>query len=100
MAQLLVSRYVWQEPVREAAQDARKQADFVDEARQRGLTREAEPYGSCYDVIVRGSVQEIVSLAKWARHRKMEINEVAVGYDEDWELAQLELGDSVGVADL
>ena len=100
MAQLFNSRNVWQGPVREAAEDARKQADLVDEARRLGLTPEAEPYDSCFDVIVRGRVEEIVALAKWAKEREVEINEITVTYEEDLELAQRELGNTVGVADL
>lgn len=100
MAQLFNSRSVWREPVREAAEDAIKQADLIDEARRRSLVPEAEPYATCYDVIVRGSVGEIASLAKWAQERDIEINEIAIGYDEDLELAQRELGNSVGIADL
>ena len=100
MAQLFNSRHVWQEPVREAADEAGKQAALVDEARSRGLSPEAEPYGSCYDVVVRGSVEQIVALAKWARQRRIELNGITVGYDEDFETAQRELGNVVDVADL
>lgn len=100
VAQLMCSRNVWEEPVGQAAEDARKQADLVHEAGRRGLPTEGEPYGACYDVTVRGSVQKIVALAKWARKRGVEINEVAVGYDEDLEFAQKELGNTVGVARL